>query len=278
MSNSQSDSQLPSSLPREFTTTHWSVVLVAGGTASSAADGALEHLCRTYWYPLYAYVRRHGHSESDAQDLTQSFFARLLERKHLRLADRNQGRFRTFLLSSLKNFLINEWKRGSREKRGGTRKIFSLDEETAEARFASEAFIEQPPDSVYDRGWAATLVAHSRDFSNGKVTLLPCVYGIQADDDTWRAVTEAVGPAVEFHGAWIARWRVRGCNDLLEFDDDLVRPRTFPANSKILLWQYSDDCHGGDGFDCDQTNPSIDLQQDLLSKCVLPPDADLLNI
>jgi RNA polymerase sigma-70 factor (ECF subfamily) len=158
MSNSQSDSQLPSSLPREFTTTHWSVVLVAGGTASSAADGALEHLCRTYWYPLYAYVRRHGHSESDAQDLTQSFFARLLERKHLRLADRNQGRFRTFLLSSLKNFLINEWKRGSREKRGGTRKIFSLDEETAEARFASEAFIEQPPDSVYDRGWAATLL------------------------------------------------------------------------------------------------------------------------
>ena len=127
----------------------------------------------------------------------------------------------------------------------------------------------------YYRGWAATLVAHSRDFSNGKVTLLPCVYGTQADDDTWRAVAAAVGPAVEFHGAWIARWRVRGCNDLLEFNDDLVRPRTFPANSKILLWQYSDDCHGGDGFDCDETNPSIDLQQDLLSKCVLPPDTPI---
>src|SRR5262252_5466162 len=90
MSNAQSDSQSPSSLRPEFTTTHWSVVLLAGGATSSAADAALEHLCRSYWYPLYAYVRRQGHSESDAQDLTQSFFARLLERKYLRLADRNQ--------------------------------------------------------------------------------------------------------------------------------------------------------------------------------------------
>ena len=125
MSNSQSDSQPSSSLGREFTTTHWSVVLIAGGAASGAADSALEHLCRTYWYPLYAYVRRQGHSESDAQDLTQSFFARLLERKYLRLADRNQGRFRTFLLTSLKHFLINDWKKENREKRGGGQKTLS---------------------------------------------------------------------------------------------------------------------------------------------------------
>ena len=127
----------------------------------------------------------------------------------------------------------------------------------------------------YYRGWAGTLVAHSQDFSGGKVTILPCVYGTHFDDATWRAVVAAVGPGVEFRGAWIARWRVRGCHNLLEFDNDLVRPRTFPANSKILLWQYSDDCHGGDGFDCDQTNPSIDLQQDLLSKCVLPPETPI---
>jgi hypothetical protein len=127
----------------------------------------------------------------------------------------------------------------------------------------------------YYQGWAATLMSHSRDFSGGKVTVLPCVYGTQADDATWRAVVAAVGPGVEFRGAWIARWRVRGCNNLLEFGDDLVRPRSLPPVFKILLWQYSDDCHGGSGFDCDETNPSIDLQQDLLNKCILPPETPM---
>jgi RNA polymerase sigma factor (sigma-70 family) len=140
-----------------FATTHWSVVLLAGG-ASTAADAALEHLCRTYWYPLYAYVRRQGHSVDDAQDLAQSFFARLLERKYLRLADRNQGRFRTFLLTSLKHFLINDWKMENREKRGGGQKARSLDEEMAESRFATEPAIAQPADTLYDRGWAAVLL------------------------------------------------------------------------------------------------------------------------
>lgn len=127
----------------------------------------------------------------------------------------------------------------------------------------------------YYRGWAGTLVAHSQDFSGGKVTILPCVYGTHFDDPTWRAVVDAVCPGVEFRGAWIARWRVRGCSDLLEFDEDLVRPRSLPPDFKVLLWQYSDDCHGGGGFDCDQTNPSIDLERDLLSKCVLPPDTPM---
>ncbi len=126
--------------------------------------------------------------------------------------------------------------------------------------------------AAYYRGWAATLVAHSRDFSGGKVTVLPCVYATQGDDPTWQAVAQSVGPAVEFYGAWVARWRVRGCNGLLEWDDTLVRPRTLPDQLKILMWQYSDECHGGGGFDCNETNPSLDLQQDILSKCVLPPD------
>jgi RNA polymerase sigma-70 factor (ECF subfamily) len=142
----------------DFTTTHWSVVLQAGDTDSVEASHALETLCCSYWYPLYAYIRRHGHSPHDAQDLTQEFFARLLERKYLRLADRNQGRFRTFLLTSLKNFLINDWKKGNREKRGGGQKLFSLDEQTAETRFATEPVAAQPPDSLYDRGWAAVLL------------------------------------------------------------------------------------------------------------------------
>jgi RNA polymerase sigma-70 factor (ECF subfamily) len=158
MSNSQPESQSSSSLPREFTTTHWSVILLAGGAASEDADAALEHLCRAYWYPLYAYVRRQGHMPHDAQDLTQEFFARLLERKYLRLADPNRGRFRTFLLGSLKNFLINDWKKENRDKRGGGQKVLSLDEEMAESRFATEPATVQPPDSLYDRGWAAILL------------------------------------------------------------------------------------------------------------------------
>src|SRR5882762_5557579 len=141
-----------------FATTHWSVVLQAGGKDSPQATEALEALCRSYWYPLYAYVRRNGHTPHDAQDLTQEFFARLLERKYLQLADRNQGRFRTFLLTSLKHFLINDWKKENRDKRGGGQKIVSLDEETAESRFATEPAIAQPPDSLYDRGWAAILL------------------------------------------------------------------------------------------------------------------------
>jgi len=141
----------------DFTTTHWTVVRQATGDSPQAA-AALETLARAYWYPLYAYVRRNGNSPHDAQDLTQSFFARLLEHGYIQLADRNQGRFRTFLLSSLQNFLHNEWHKENREKRGGGQKALSLDEKTAETRFAAEPFVEQPPDSLYDRGWAATLL------------------------------------------------------------------------------------------------------------------------
>ena len=141
-----------------FSTTHWSVVLRAGGEFSTEAQEALEKLCCAYWYPLYAYVRRQGHAIEDAQDLTQEFFARLLERKYLRLADRNRGRFRTFLLTSLKHFLLNEWIKGNREKRGGGQKVLSLDEEVAESRFAAEPAVDRPPDALYDSGWAATLM------------------------------------------------------------------------------------------------------------------------
>ena len=142
----------------EFTTTHWSVVLQAGKGDTPQATQALETLCRSYWYPLYAYVRRRGHRPHDAQDLTQEFFARLLERNYLQLANRSQGRFRSFLLTSLKHFLINDWKKENRCKRGGGQKILSLDEEMAESRFATEPAAAQPPDSLYDRGWAAILL------------------------------------------------------------------------------------------------------------------------
>src|SRR6266851_3932781 len=115
-----------------FTTTHWSVVLMAGQADSPQANEALEKLCRTYWYPLYVFVRRQGNSPEDAQDLTQAFFSRLLEKNYLAKADRDRGKFRTFLLGSLKNFLLNEWKRAGRQKRGGGVEFLSIDANAAE--------------------------------------------------------------------------------------------------------------------------------------------------
>ena len=141
-----------------FATTHWSEVLQAGETDSPQAAEALARLCRAYWYPLYAYVRRQGRTVEDAQDLTQEFFARLLDRQYLRLADRNRGRFRTFLLTSLKHFLINEWNKSKREKRGGGRQIISLDGEDTETRFRAEPTEDRSPDKAFDRRWAMVLL------------------------------------------------------------------------------------------------------------------------
>ena len=102
-----------------FATTHWSVILAATRSDTTRAQAALARLCQTYWYPLYAYARRRGYAAPDAQDLTQEFFARLLEQKWLAQADRERGRFRTFLLSAMGHFLANEWDKARTQKRGG---------------------------------------------------------------------------------------------------------------------------------------------------------------
>lgn len=146
-----------------FRTTHWSVVLQAGGNDSPEAVEALASVCRAYWYPLYAYVRRQGHPSADAQDLTQEFFARLLERKYLRLADPERGRFRTFLLTSLKHFLINEWNKANREKRGGGRPLLSLNAEKTETRFLAEPADDRTPDKAFERRWAMELLGRVLD-------------------------------------------------------------------------------------------------------------------
>ncbi len=135
---------------------------MAGQEHSPAARQALERLCATYWYPLYAYVRRQGHAAADAQDLTQDFFARFLEHKYVQLANPDRGRFRTFLLTSLKHFLVNEWNKANCLKRGGGQKTLSLDEERAEERFAAEPVTEQAPDMTFDQRWATTLQEHAR--------------------------------------------------------------------------------------------------------------------
>jgi RNA polymerase sigma factor (sigma-70 family) len=141
-----------------FATTHWTVVVQAGHRTTPEAERALEELCRTYWYPLYAYVRRRGHGPADAQDLTQEFFARLLAKHWIASADREKGRFRTFLLVAFKRFLANEWDREHAQKRGGFAPVVSIDEELAESRFASEPAHNVPPDVLFDRHWAMTLL------------------------------------------------------------------------------------------------------------------------
>ena len=141
-----------------FVTTHWSVVLSARQKDSPETAAALETLCRTYWYPLYAYVRRQGHSPPDAQDLTQGFFARLLQRDYLKAAAREKGRFRTFLIVALKRFMANEWDRARAQKRGGSQPPLSLDTELAEERYRIEPADNATADGIFERRWALTLL------------------------------------------------------------------------------------------------------------------------
>jgi RNA polymerase sigma-70 factor (ECF subfamily) len=140
-----------------FATTRWTVVMQAG-TDSPSARQALEMLCRNYWYPLYAYVRRQGHGSHDAQDLTQAFFARLLEKNYLADVQREKGRFRSFLLASLKHFLANEWDRERALKRGGGQRLIALDDDAAESRYKLEPKDEFSADKIYERRWALTLL------------------------------------------------------------------------------------------------------------------------
>jgi DNA-directed RNA polymerase specialized sigma24 family protein len=147
--------------PRVFNTTHWSVVLAAGEGDSEPARSALESLCQAYWYPVYVYVRRKGHGPDDAQDLTQEFFAQLISKDHVRLADRNKGKFRTFLLSTLDYFLAREWSRAHRQKRGGRFLFVSLDQLAPEERYRLEPTDNDTPEKKFLRQWALTLLGHS---------------------------------------------------------------------------------------------------------------------
>jgi DNA-directed RNA polymerase specialized sigma24 family protein len=141
-----------------FVTTHWSVVLAAKNKASPDCSQALETLCQTYWYPLYAFIRGSGYSPPDAQDLTQGFFARLLAKDYLRVVEPEKGRFRTFLKMALKRFLVHEWDRVRAEKRGGGQACLSFDTAMAEQRFQTERADTLGPDEIYDRHWAFTLL------------------------------------------------------------------------------------------------------------------------
>jgi len=141
-----------------FVTTHWSVVVTAGRNDTVRAHDALAKLCQTYWYPLYAYVRRRGRSPEDAQDLTQEFFARLLERNWLGRADQEKGRFRSFLLSAMNHFLADEWDKARAQKRGGGLTPLPLQFDTAETRYGHEPADPTTPEQNFERRWALTLL------------------------------------------------------------------------------------------------------------------------
>jgi len=170
-----------------FATTHWSVVLAAGHHELPQAAAALEKLCCTYWYPLYACVRRQGYSPEDAQDLTQEFFARLLAKDYVARADPQRGKFRSFLLTGLKRFLCDEWDKACRLKRGGGQKPISFDTHSAEERYRLEPVEQMTPERLFERSWAMTLLERAAGrlqeefMSAGKADLYEQLTGFRLD-------------------------------------------------------------------------------------------------
>jgi RNA polymerase sigma factor (sigma-70 family) len=170
-----------------FLTTHWSVVVTAGGSDTTSARQALAKLCQNYWYPLYAYVRRRGFLSPDAEDLTQEFFAQFLEHGWVAQADREKGRFRTFLLSALNHFLANQWDKACAQKRGGGAALLPLEFGLAETRYVHEPADNSTPEQHFERRWAMTLLEtvvqrlQSEYDEGGKVSLFaalhPCLVG-----------------------------------------------------------------------------------------------------
>lgn len=157
MSDNTPTSSTPPGAGR-FATTHWSVVLAAARPASPRYHDALGTLCRTYWFPLYAYLRRQGYDSHQAEEYTQAFFARMLEKRGLRLADPKRGKFRSFLLAALKHYLANELDRAQAQKRGGGRKVLSLDFENAESQYALEPSHQLTAEKLFERSWALTVL------------------------------------------------------------------------------------------------------------------------
>lgn len=184
---------------REFCTTHWSVVLASRDPNLPGATAALECLCRSYWYPLYAYLRRDGYSPHDAQDLTQEFLTRLIVHQDLRAVEPGRGKFRSYLLVTLKHFLSDERKRARAQKRGGGHPPISIDEAAAESRYWIEPADAATPETVFERQWGLVLLERvlerlgRRYAERGKVALFnalsPCLAGSRQEVSHARIAT-----------------------------------------------------------------------------------------
>jgi DNA-directed RNA polymerase specialized sigma24 family protein len=174
-----------------FTTTHWSLILNAQDASSPQAAAALDKLCRTYWYPLYVFIRRQGEDEESAKDLTQGFFARLLEKHYLAQVHREKGKFRSFLLAALKHYLADERDKARAQKRGGGQAFVSLDDSTGEQRYRLEPVDGMDAEKLFERRWALTLLDQARARlkeeyrQNGKSDLFDRLAVLEAGD--WNA-------------------------------------------------------------------------------------------
>ena len=164
-----------------FAETRWTIVLAARDGQDPTSRAALAQLCQDYWYPLYVYARRHGHGREDAEDVVQEFFAAFIEKDFLESVDPGKGKFRSFLLTAFKNFLANAWDKKQALKRGGAHQVVSLDAAMAELHFKSELHQAAPPDALYDRVWAQTILNQTLDmlrkeyFAAGKRDLLEAI-------------------------------------------------------------------------------------------------------
>ena len=199
-----------------FDTTRWSVVAAAGDQLSPDAAAALETLCRAYWYPLYAYIRRKGLAPADAQDVTQEFFCRLIGKNHLASVDRRRGSFRSFLLASVNHLLANEWDKARALKRGGGRQVISLDAEVAEGRYVQEPAAQDSAEKAFDRRWATTLLERAlailrEEFAEeGKRAQFDLLKGFLSDvacEGDYAALAEPLG--LEDGGVAVAVHRLR---------------------------------------------------------------------
>ncbi len=229
-----------------FATTHWSVVLAAGRADSPAARDCLEKLCQTYWYPLYAYVRRRGHAEADAQDLTQEFFARLLEHNWLIRARHSKGRFRSFLLMAMNRFLAKEWEKVKALKRGGGVLLVPLAAfGNAETRYAAEPATTSAPELAYDQQWAMTLLGEvlrplRQEYErHGKAALFnalkPCLIGSR-EAQPYATLAAALGMTEGAVKVAVARLRQRYRGRLKEeVAKTVARPEDVDGELRHLL-------------------------------------------
>ncbi len=201
-----------------FKTTHWSAVLQANDRHSPQSDAALAALCQTYWYPLYVFVRRQGHSPEDAQDLVQGFFVQVFEKKYFKSADPEKGKFRSFLLTGLKRFMANEWDRARCQKRGGGQKLISLDDKKTESRYLSEPKDEMTPEKAFERRWAMTLLAQvltllkAECYADGKGQLfdeLEVFLSGENDDNSYSEAGNKLGLSAEALRMSVFRLRKR---------------------------------------------------------------------
>ncbi len=196
--DSTADRVTPGGARRQFASTHWSVVAAAGGSTRESC-AALASLCESYWYPLYAYLRRRGYQVAEAQDLTQGFLAQVIEKGTLQAADQSRGRFRAFLLSSLTHYLAHQWRYDHAQKRGGDQQTLSLDIEDGERRYRLEPSDPLTPEKIYQRRWAMTLLEKAvqslrDDYAEaGKLALFEALKGYlggQDDSVPYRAVAQ----------------------------------------------------------------------------------------